>query len=157
LFQNWRRFPMLSWRRAGLVPALLLVIASAGPVRAAEGDADTTKVVEDEAKFGMNVSATRTLRADTDVPGDVVALKGVALRRRNARTLADALQDVTGLDASGGSDNGSRLPNIGMWGLKEFDALLVCVDGVPVGGPFNPALEQISLDDVDRIEIIGGP
>src|SRR5262249_2860387 len=56
-----------------------------------------------------------------------------------------------------GSDNGARLPNIGMWGLKEFDALLVMVDGVPVGGPFNPSLSQINVEDVDRIEIVKGP
>ncbi|HLN79716.1 MAG TPA: TonB-dependent receptor, partial [Thermoanaerobaculia bacterium] len=49
------------------------------------------------------------------------------------------------------------LPNIGLWGLKEFDALLVMVDGVPVGGPFNPSLSQIEVEDIDRIEIVKGP
>ncbi len=44
-----------------------------------------------------------------------------------------------------------------LWGLKEFDALLVTVDGVPVGGPFNPSLSQIPVEDVDRIEIVRGP
>ena len=61
------------------------------------------------------------------------------------------------MEAAGGSDNGSRFPNLGMWGLKEFDALLVTVDGVPVGGPFNPSLAQIPIEDVERIEIAKGP
>ena len=103
------------------------------------------------------VSASRTPEIETEIPGQATVVTGEELRRRNARTLADALQDVVGLDTGGGSDNGSRLPNIGLWGLKEFDALLVMVDGVPVGGPFNPSLSQINVEDIDRIEIVKGP
>ena len=51
---------------------------------------------------------------------------------------------MVGLDTGEGSDNGGRLPNIGLWGLKEFDALLITLDGVPVGGPFNPSLSHDS-------------
>src|SRR5207249_2388046 len=31
------------------------------------------------------------------------------------------------------------------------------LDGVPVGGPFNPELEQIPVEDIERIEIVKGP
>ena len=103
------------------------------------------------------VSATRGPEIETEIPGQATVVTGEELRRRNASTLADALQDVVGLDTGNGSDNGARLPNIGLWGLKEFDALLVMVDGVPVGGPFNPSLSQIDVDDIDRIEIVKGP
>ncbi|HEX9305219.1 MAG TPA: TonB-dependent receptor [Thermoanaerobaculia bacterium] len=103
------------------------------------------------------VSATRGPEIETEIPGQATVVTGEELRRRNARTLADALQDVVGLDTGNGSDNGARLPNIGLWGLKEFDALLVMVDGVPVGGPFNPSLSQIDVADIDRIEIVKGP
>lgn len=103
------------------------------------------------------VSATRGPETNTEIPGEATVITGERLRRENVKTLADALQDVVGLDTGLGSDNGGRLPNIGMWGLKEFDALLVMVDGVPVGGPFNPSLSQINIEDVDRIEIVKGP
>ena len=103
------------------------------------------------------VSATRGPEIETEIPGQATVVTGDELRRRNASTLADALADVVGLDTGNGSDNGSRLPNIGLWGLKEFDALLVMVDGVPVGGPFNPSLSQINVEDIDRIEIVKGP
>ena len=103
------------------------------------------------------VSATRGAEIETEIPGQVSVIRGEDLRRENVKTLADALQDVVGLDTGLGSDNGARLPNIGMWGLKEFDALLVMVDGVPIGGPFNPSLSQINIEDVDRIEIVKGP
>ena len=84
------------------------------------------------------VSATKGPEIETEIPGQATVVTGEELRRTNSRTVAEALQDVLGIDTGEGSDNGARLPNIGMWGLKEFDALLVMVDGVPVGGPFNP-------------------
>jgi iron complex outermembrane recepter protein len=103
------------------------------------------------------VSAARGPESETEIPGQATVITGDEIRSRNARTLADAIQDVAGIDTGLGSDNGTRLPNIGMWGLKEFDALLVMVDGVPVGGPFNPDLAQIDVEDIDRIEIVKGP
>src|SRR5215831_9275738 len=103
------------------------------------------------------VSATRGATIETEIPGQATVVTGDELRRTNSRTVAEALQDVLGIDTGEGSDNGARLPNIGMWGLKEFDALLVMVDGVPVGGPFNPSLSQINVEDIDRIEIVKGP
>src|SRR5215471_12207701 len=84
------------------------------------------------------VSATRGAEIETEIPGQATVVTGDELRRTNSRTVAEALENVLGIDTGEGSDNGARLPNIGMWGLKEFDALLVMVDGVPVGGPFNP-------------------
>ncbi|MDL2716670.1 MAG: TonB-dependent receptor [Acidobacteriota bacterium] len=109
------------------------------------------------ASTSMVVSATKTPEDAVDIAAPVSVVSGDELRRRGAKTVADALQDVAGLDTGSGSDNGNRLANIGIWGLKEFDALLVTVDGVPAGGPFNPSLAQISVEDIDRIEIVKGP
>jgi outer membrane receptor protein involved in Fe transport len=103
------------------------------------------------------VSATRTHRDAIDVPNATAVVNGNVLRRHGTMALADALQDVVGLDTGNGSDNGNRLPNIGMWGLHEFDALLVTNGGVPAGGPFNPSLSQIPVEDLDRVEIVKGP
>ena len=103
------------------------------------------------------VSATRGAEMETEIPGDVTVITGDELRQKNVTNLADALQDVVGLDTGMGSDNGPRQPNVGLWGLKEFDALLFMVDGVPVGGPFNPSLSQIDINDIDHIEIVKGP
>ncbi|MFI5119906.1 MAG: TonB-dependent receptor [Thermoanaerobaculia bacterium] len=105
----------------------------------------------------MVVSATKNPEDALDIAGSVSVISGDELRRHGARTVAEALQDVVGIDTANGSDNGSRLANIGVWGLKEFDALLVTVDGVPAGGPFNPSLAQIPIEDIERIEIVKGP
>ena len=103
------------------------------------------------------VSATKGNAPETEIPGEVTVVTGEELRQRNVTNLADAIQDVMGVDTGMGSDNGPRQPNVGIWGLKEFDALLFMVDGIPIGGPFNPSLSQINIDDIDRIEIVKGP
>ena len=143
-----RGFPL-----ALAVAVLCADLAKAQPVTPSPTPAPTPAPVRED----VVVSATRAPETETEIPGAVTVIPGNQLRRENIHTLADALQDVVGLDTGLGSDNGPRLPNIGMWGLKEFDALLVMVDGVPAGGPFNPSLAQISIDDVDRIEIVKGP
>ena len=103
------------------------------------------------------VSATKMAQEPVDIAGDITVVSGEELRRRGTTTLAQALQDVVGLDTGDGSDNGPRLPNIGLYGIKEVDALMVTVDGVPVGGPFNPNLAQVPVENIDRIEITRGP
>jgi outer membrane receptor protein involved in Fe transport len=135
----------------------LVALALVRPARAAATDADTVSMAHDPARYGIVVSATKTTRNPIDIANGTAVVSGRELRRAGARTLADALIDVAGVEAGGGSDNGTRITNVGMWGLKEFDALLVTVDGVPVGGPFNPSLAQIAVDDIERIEIVKGP
>ena len=103
------------------------------------------------------VSATRSPETELEIPGEATVITGEQLRAQGVTNLADGIQNVMGVDTGMGSDNGSRQPNVGIWGLKEFDALLFMVDGVPVGGPFLPQLAQIDINDVDHIEIVKGP
>ena len=118
---------------------------------------DTVVMRHDPLKYQIVVSATKVAKPREEVPNATSVISGVELRRRGTRTVGEALQDLVGVDTGEGSDNGLRLPNIGLWGLKEFDALLVTLDGVPVGGPFNPSLAQIPVEDIDRIEVVKGP
>ncbi|MGE5347466.1 MAG: TonB-dependent receptor [Acidithiobacillales bacterium] len=125
-------------------------LLAAGPLAAQAPPAPT-------ASAEIVVSATKLPEESVDTAGSTAVITGEELRRRNVRTVAEAIQNVTGVDTGNGSDSGAHSANIGVWGVKEFDALLVTVDGVPVGGPFNPSLAQIPIDDVDRIEIVKGP
>ena len=103
------------------------------------------------------VTPNREIEEQTDVAASVTVITGDALERSGARTLSDVLADVAGMDIGSGSDAGSRLPTPSLWGVKEFGFLLVTVDGVPAGGPFDPALALVPLSDVSRIEIVRGP
>jgi iron complex outermembrane receptor protein len=143
---------------ARLLPILTLAccitLAPGSAARALAADPPDTMIVEQPE---IVVSATRTRRSAVEVPGSVSVITGAEMRRRGIRTMAEALQDLTGIDTGEGSDNGGRVPNVGMWGLKEFDALLFTINGVPAGGPFNPSLSQIPVENVERIEIVKGP
>ncbi len=55
-----------------------------------------------------------------------------------------------------GGDTGPAGSVPSLWGLHEFDAFLLVVDGVPWGGAFNPAVPTLDLNDVERIEIMKG-
>ncbi|MDQ6801625.1 MAG: TonB-dependent receptor [Acidobacteriota bacterium] len=103
------------------------------------------------------VSATKLPEQEIDLPADTTVITGAELRARGAQTLSDALATAKGVEAFDGSDQGSMLPNIALWGLKEFDAYLVELDGVPVGGTYDPDLQQIDVRNIDRIEIVRGP
>jgi len=103
------------------------------------------------------VSATR-LRADLEsVPAMITIVSGEAARARGARDLRTALSLVAGVDIAPGGDAGPAGSVPGMWGLREFDAFLLVGDGIPYGGTFNPALAALTLDDVERIEVMRGP
>ena len=134
-----------------------VLVALAAAVLSPDAFGQTSPAPAPAATAQVVVSAAKVPEDILDVPGQADVVRGEDLRRRGARTLQDALQDVVGVEAAGGSDGGPRFPNLGMWGLKEFDALLVTVDGVPAGGPFNPSLSQIPIEDIDRIEIVKGP
>ncbi|HXA19678.1 MAG TPA: TonB-dependent receptor [Thermoanaerobaculia bacterium] len=103
------------------------------------------------------VSATKLPEDKIDLPADVTVITGEELRARGVQTLGDALATTEGVEAFDGSDQGGRIPNVSLWGLKEFDAYLVELDGVPVGGNYDPDLQQIDVRNIDRIEVIRGP
>lgn len=64
---------------------------------------------------------------------------------------------AVGIDIAPGGDGGPATAIPEIWGLKEFDAFLLVVDGVPWGGAFNPALTALNLTDLERIEVLRGP
>jgi len=70
--------------------------------------------------------------------------------------LRSALSLVAGLEISTGGDGGPASSVPALWGLREFDAFLLVVDGVPVGGAFTPALASLNLNNVERIEVLKG-
>jgi iron complex outermembrane receptor protein len=63
---------------------------------------------------------------------------------------------AAGVFIAPGGDGGPASSVPEFWGLKEFDAFLLVVDGVPWGGAFNPALSSLSLEGVERIEVQRG-
>jgi iron complex outermembrane receptor protein len=104
----------------------------------------------------IQVTATRTPEDVETVPASVTVISGEDIAARGAVDLASALALAPGIAVAPGGENGPAGSVPELWGLREFDAFLLVVDGVPWGGAFNPALPSLDLVDVERIEILRG-
>jgi outer membrane receptor protein involved in Fe transport len=105
----------------------------------------------------VQVTATRIPEDVDDVPASIQVVTAEELRDRGATDLKSALAVAAGVDIAPGGDGGPASSVPEFWGLKELDAFLLVVDGVPWGGAFNPALSTLDLADVERIEVQRGP
>jgi len=104
----------------------------------------------------VQVTATRLPESVGDVPADVSIVSGDELRERQAHDLPTALALTAGVEAPPGGDAGPSSAVPSFWGLHEFDAFLLVVDGVPWGGAFNPAIPDLDFNDVQRVEVLKG-
>jgi len=104
----------------------------------------------------IQVTATRTPEDVETVPASVTVISGEDIAARGAVDLQSALALAPGIAVAPGGENGPAGSVPELWGLREFDAFLLVVDGVPWGGAFNPALPSLDLVDVERIEILRG-
>jgi len=104
----------------------------------------------------IEVTATKIEEDPLAVPSNITIITGEQLRRTGARDLASALALAGGVAIAPGGDSGpaGAVPEI--WALREIDAFLLVVDGVPWGGAFNPTTQALDMRDVDRIEIVRG-
>ncbi|HEU5402473.1 MAG TPA: TonB-dependent receptor [Terriglobales bacterium] len=105
----------------------------------------------------VEVTATKTPEDPESVPAGIQVFPGDELESRGATDLHGALALAAGVEIAPGGDAGPASAVPAFWGLKEFDAFLLVVDGIPWGGSFNPALTSLNLSDVERIEVLRGP
>jgi iron complex outermembrane receptor protein len=104
----------------------------------------------------VEVTATRFPEDPAKVPASISVYSAKDLAERGATDLRSALALAAGVSIAPGGDSGPASSVPEFWGLKEFDAFLLVLDGVPWGGAFNPALATLSLEGVERIEVQRG-
>jgi outer membrane receptor protein involved in Fe transport len=121
------------------------------------GSSQTSNQKIPTVQESVEVTATRIPEDPEEVPAAIEVFSGEELRARGARDLRSALSSAIGVEIAPGGDAGPASSVPEFWGLKEFDAFLLVVDGVPWGGAYNPALTSLSLYDVERIEVMRGP
>ncbi len=123
------------------------LLATAATAAFAQDAVELETVEVTSAKIPVNLrDSTQTT---TVVSGD-------DLRARGATDLRTALSLVAGVDIAPGGGDGPASAVPALWGLREFDAFLLVVDGVPWGGAFSPALATLNLNNVERIEVVKG-
>jgi iron complex outermembrane receptor protein len=101
------------------------------------------------------VTATRIPEPADEIPAFISVVSGSELAR-GAADMATALTLVPGAEAPPGGDAGPSSAVPSLWGLHEFDAFLLVVDGIPWGGAFNPAITTLNLAGAERIEVLKG-
>lgn len=122
------------------------------------GQVDTVRV-ETADTFELRelvVTATRMPLPRDAVPAPVAVLDGAELRARGVSRVAEALAGVPGVDVVETGSWGGRASLFVRGG--ESDHVQVLVDGVPVNGVGGAVdLATLSMDDVERIEVVRGP
>jgi vitamin B12 transporter len=102
------------------------------------------------------VTATRVAAPAAAVPVTVTVLTGKSLQERGLRTVADALRESGGVTVVETGGPGSQTSLFLRGG--ESDYVKVLLDGVPLNLPGGAIdLADLTLDNVDRIEIVRGP
>lgn len=136
--------------------ALLLLLVSCASAQTAAAPTPQQPAIP-IVKQEVEVTATKLPEDPYQVSAAIEVFSGEELRNRSVRDFRSALASAIGVEIAPGGDAGpaGSVPDI--WGLKEFDAFLLVVDGVPWGGAFNPALTTLDLNDIDRIEVLRGP
>ncbi len=135
-------------------PVALAAVLAAGVARA-QAPADTAPETPTTLST-LVVTATRMPEALDQVPAEISVVSGEEIRARDSHTMASALALVPGVEAPAGGDAGPSSAVPSFWGLHEFDAFLLVVDGVPWGGAFNPMITTLNMNDVQRVEVLKG-
>lgn len=104
----------------------------------------------------VQVTATREASELETLPASLTIISGDELRARGANDLRTALSLVAGVEGTPTGDGGPAGSVPALWGLREVDAFLLVIDGVPAGGAFNPQTVTVDLTGVDHIEVLRG-
>jgi iron complex outermembrane receptor protein len=142
--------------RPGLPACLLLSLPLAALAQTSSAPDNTANAPSSSVSETLQVTVTRVPEDVETVPVSITVITGQELADRGITDLSTALANVAGVAIAPGGDAGPRSSVPELWGLREFDAFLLVVDGVPYGGAFNPALSALDLNNVDRIEVLRG-
>jgi iron complex outermembrane receptor protein len=111
----------------------------------------------------VTISATRTERDVLDVPGNVTVIDREAIERSGARSVPELLRREAGLFVTNTTSNPGNGFLVEARGFQNGGGngchTLVLVDGRRINQPDTscPDWSFVSIDEVDRIEVIRGP
>src|ERR1044071_185716 len=142
----------------GVASAVAALVCFAVPVGAAEPNFTDLSLAElmNEPVTTVSKKATRL----GDAPTAITVLTGDEIRRNGFTTIPEALRLVPGFDVARIDARHWAISARGL-NLQYANTLLVLIDGRSVytpafGGVFWDA-QDVTLDDLDRIEVIRGP
>ena len=127
--------------------------AAISAIVAASAQAEQSKVVDEE----MVVTATRVEQPLHKVLASVEVINRQAIEKSNATNMTELLGRIPGVDFRDSGSRGSD-SSIFLRGTNS-DHVLVLIDGVRSASATSgrTALQQIPLDQIERIEVVKGP
>ena len=147
-----------------LFGAVFIVFAAAGVL--SQDTNPSTSPKEKAAKIPpvqerVEVTTTRLPEDPHEDPAPIEVITGDELRARGATDLRTALSPAIGVEIAPGGDAGPASSVPAFWGLKEFDAFLLLVDGDRViglgidrndpNGSINVSLFDVSNMDAPKM------
>jgi vitamin B12 transporter len=132
---------------------VVIAVALAGGLAFGQTNVDLTGVKP------IVVTATKVAVPASSVGSSMTVIDGAQLQERQCVSLVDALRGVPGVDLiqSGGR---AGIASASIRG-SQTEQILVLVDGVELNDPVKPGrgvdLSDISVANVDRIEVLRGP
>lgn len=118
-----------------------------------------TKTALNRLKYHIVVTATRTEQPKLELGSSTTLISFEDLKKAGKETVAEALTAVPGLDVVQNGGVG-KTADVFIRGANS-EHTLVMVDNVEVNDPMSPGrtfdLAHLSLDNIDRIEIVRGP
>ncbi|NTW59632.1 MAG: TonB-dependent receptor, partial [Nitrospirae bacterium] len=137
-------------KKAWIAVAALVTSAFAASAYAQQADVQLKEVV---------VTATKTEKDPQDVTQSVTVLTGAAIKRSGAVNVSEAVRTATGVAVSDQGPIGA-LTTATIRGAN-YSQVLVLLDGIRMNSPRDGGVDlsalPVSLDDIDRIEIVRGP
>jgi iron complex outermembrane recepter protein len=155
------RYPHNSWR--GITQPLLVAAMTALFVMAASAQSNvvdvTTMSVEDLMNMQVTSVSKRTQKV-ADAAAAVYVITQEDIRRSGATNIPEALRLAPGIQVARIDENKWAISSRGFNG-RFADKLLVLIDGRTVYTPLFSGVywnvQDVMLEDVDRIEVIRGP
>lgn len=143
--------------------ASLVMLASPAFAQEAAGAAVSPEPAAEASQGSEDIVVTATRRSETvrNVPFNIQAITGDALEKTGATKITDFARMVPGLSfTDGGARSGVLLV---LRGLRTGDergvgsTTAVYVDDIPMDMPYRGAPLDLSLVDVERVEVLRGP
>lgn len=158
--QPTRRVPLSAGRsRVVLATVAALLALAASAARAQSTDALVEMSLEDLAQV-LVTSVSKTSEPLADAAASVYVITADDIRRSGARTLAEALRLAPNLQVARRSSTAWAISARG-FNNAVGNKLLVLVDGRTIYTPLFSGVfweqQDLLLEDVERIEVIGGP
>ncbi|OAQ20056.1 TonB-dependent receptor [Thermosulfurimonas dismutans] len=114
---------------------------------------------EEEEVPEVVVTATRVPQAVSEAPAAVSVITRKDMEKKNLQTLDEALKHEAGVFVHRRKGLMDTIASVELRGLPRQGRTLVLLDGIPVNDGYSNSVRwaTLSLDEVERVEVVRGP